>query len=105
LVGVEVNNDYCLPLHAHNGDEKRKFIKNKVSNDGDSFDDDDIEFIKGKEGVIKIGGITTTSENEFIMDDVGGSNEYSSSNVLVEKAIISLSHTTQKITKECNKEG
>jgi hypothetical protein len=30
LVGVEVNPNYCLPLHAHNGNEKRKFINNKV---------------------------------------------------------------------------
>jgi hypothetical protein len=27
---VEVIHNYCLPLHAHNGDEKRKFINNKV---------------------------------------------------------------------------
>jgi hypothetical protein len=33
------------------------------------------------------------------MEDVGGSNE--DSNVLVERAIASLSHTMQKITKEC----
>jgi hypothetical protein len=30
LVGVEVNHDCCLPLHAHNGDEKIKLINNKV---------------------------------------------------------------------------
>lgn len=76
-----------------------------ISNDEDSFDDGDNEFIEGKEGVIKIGAITTTSENEFIMDGVGGSNEDSISNVLVEKAIASLSHIMQEITKECKQGG
>ncbi len=27
---MEVNRDHCLPLHAHNGNEKKWFIKNKV---------------------------------------------------------------------------
>jgi hypothetical protein len=30
LVGVEVNHDHCLSLHAHNGNGKKRFIKNKV---------------------------------------------------------------------------
>jgi hypothetical protein len=30
LVGVVINNNHCTPLHAHIGNEKRGFIKNKV---------------------------------------------------------------------------
>lgn len=29
LVGVEVHHYYCSPLHAHNGDEKKKVHNNK----------------------------------------------------------------------------
>jgi hypothetical protein len=30
LVGVAINNNHCTPLHAHIGNEKKSFIKNKV---------------------------------------------------------------------------
>jgi len=62
-----------------------------ISNDGNSFNDSDNEFIEGEEGIINIGGITITNENEFTMDNVGGSNEDSSSNVPMERDIIRLS--------------
>lgn len=61
-----------------------------ISDDGNSFNDGDNEFIKGEKGIIDIGGITITNENEFTMDNVGGSNENSSSNVPMERAIVCL---------------
>ncbi len=61
-----------------------------ISDDGNSFNDGDNEFIEGEEGIIDIGGITITNENEFNMDNVGGSNEDSSSNVPMERAIVRL---------------
>jgi hypothetical protein len=29
MVGVAINNNHCMPLHAHIENEKNKFIKNK----------------------------------------------------------------------------
>jgi hypothetical protein len=39
-----------------------------ISNDGDVSNHSDDEFIEGEEGIIDIGGITTTNESEFPMD-------------------------------------
>jgi hypothetical protein len=39
-------------------------------------------FIEGEEGIIDIGDIITTNDNQVPMDDVKGSNEDSSSNVV-----------------------
>jgi hypothetical protein len=30
IVGVVINNNHCMPLHAHIGNLKKGFIKNKV---------------------------------------------------------------------------
>jgi hypothetical protein len=49
------------------------------SNDGDSFNNGDNGSIEGEEMIIDNGGINTTIENKFSMDNVEGSNEESSS--------------------------
>jgi hypothetical protein len=66
----------------------------------DNYDGDN-EFIEGEERIIDIGAITITNENEFTMDVVGGSNEISSSNVPMERALACLGLTMQEITKRC----
>ncbi len=76
-----------------------------ISNDGDVSNHSDDEFIEGEEGIIDIGGITTTNESEFPMDGVGGSNEDPSSNVSMEKALACLSLTMQEIIEGCKQGG
>jgi hypothetical protein len=68
--------------------------------DGDSYDGDN-EFIEAKERISDICAITITNENEFMMNVVGGSNENSSSNVPMERALACLGFTMQEITEEC----
>ncbi len=64
-----------------------------ISNNGDIFNQSDDEFIEGEEGIIDIGGITTTNESEFPMDGAGGSNEDPSANASMEKSLVRLSLT------------
>ncbi len=42
-------------------------------------------FIEGEEGIIDIGDIITTNDNQVFVDNVKGSNEDSSSNVAHEE--------------------
>jgi hypothetical protein len=42
-------------------------------------------FIEGEEGIIDIGDIITTNDNQVFVDNVKGSNEDSSSNVAREE--------------------
>jgi hypothetical protein len=72
-----------------------------ILDDGDFSYDNDNEFIEGEERIIEIGAITITNENACIMDVVGGSNENSSSNMLMERALVCFSLTMQEITEEC----
>jgi hypothetical protein len=61
-----------------------------ILNDGHFPNDVDNEFIEGEEWIIDIGRTTTTNDNEFTMGSVGRSNEDSSSNVPMERALACL---------------
>jgi hypothetical protein len=71
-----------------------------IFDDGDFSYDGDSEFIEGEERIINIGAFTITNENEFSMDLVGGSNENSSSNVPMERALACFGLTMQEITEK-----
>jgi hypothetical protein len=76
-----------------------------ILNDGDFFNDDDHEFIEGEEGIIDIGQITTTNDNEFTMDGVGRSNEDSSSNAPMERALANLGLKCKRSPKKVSRKG
>ncbi len=76
-----------------------------ISNDEDSFNDDDDELIESKKGIIDINGITITNDSEILIDDVEGSNEIPSLNVPMERALVHLCFLMQNVINECKQEG
>ncbi len=76
-----------------------------IPNDGDFVDDGDDEFIESEEGIIDVGDILITNENEFTMNNVGRSNGNPRSYAPMEKALAHLGFTMQKIVKKYKQGG